>query len=1208
MVAPPPARPFVHSVVPEPEAAMTISHLRRHSALAFAAALGVLVPSARAQAPVSGHAAHSRQAATDVALPRYGTVAPRDALRLGPNLTKDPTLYVVGYAHLDTEWRWEYPQVIDEYLPKTMHDNFALFAKYPHYIFNFSGANRYRLMKEYWPMDYDRLKTYVATGRWFPAGSSMEEGDVNAPSAEAIMRQILYGNEFFRKEFGVASEEYMLPDCFGFPWSLPTILAAAGIKGFSTQKLVWGSSVPDQPSTPVGMEGKGVPFNVGRWIGPDGSAVIAALNPGDYGGNVNDDLASDTTWINRVDRDGEEYGVYADYHYYGTGDTGGSPTEHSVAEVEKSVDTHGPLTVISSRADQMFKDITPAEAKGLPSYDGEMELQNHSAGSLTSQAYQKRWIRQQELLADGAEKASVAAEWLGARPYPMHRLNDAWTLTMGSHFHDLAAGTATPRAYTFAWNDDVIAMNQFAAVLTDGTQAVAAAMNTEVTGTPVVVYNPLNIARQDVVRATVAMAGHPRSVRVYGPDGSEVPAQLDAWTSGEAHVVFLASAPSVGYAVYDVRPSNAAPAPSALRVTTRSLENADYRVTLDDHGDVSSIFDKSLGKELLTAPIRLALLTDAPTQWPAWNMDFDDEQAAPRSYVGAQGTADIRVTENGPARVAITVTRTVDSSKFVQTISLAAGDAGKRVTFGNAIDWHMPATMLKATFPLTASDSVATYNWDVGTIERGNEYPRKFEVPSHQWIDLTDHGGAFGATVLTDDKNGSDKPNDNTIRLTLLRTPGIARANYVYSDQASQDFGHHEFRYGLVGHAGDWRSAQTDWQGYGFNDPMMAFTTDKHVGVLGGTFSLLKVSDSRVRVMALKRAEASDEYVVRVTEMSGAPQQDVRLTFAAPVTAAREVNGQEQPVGPATVENGALVTSLKPYGIRTFAVTLAAARTREASPTSAPVELSYDRAVASNDGTHSVGGFNAQGEALPAEMLPPVIDYDGVQFKLAPAASGLPNAVSAEGQTINLPSGNYDRVYLLAASDSGDRTDAFRVGRTASSLDIEAWDGFIGQWWDRSFKQVPAPPPTPEQQAAQEQRIARYRARADSMYHQRLDSARAAGGDTAAIVKTYQAQQARFAQARRQRMLDVMDALTPGFIKRAPVAWFASHKHTPDGQNEAYSYSYLFAYSLSVPPGATTLTLPNDPHVRVLAVTVAAQEPAVTPAHPLYDTLKAGDR
>src|SRR5216110_726516 len=75
-----------------------------------------------------------------------------------PNLSNDPTLYTVGYAHLDTEWRWEYPQVIQEYLSKTMRNNFALFEKYPHYIFNFTGANRYRLMKEYYPADFARLK------------------------------------------------------------------------------------------------------------------------------------------------------------------------------------------------------------------------------------------------------------------------------------------------------------------------------------------------------------------------------------------------------------------------------------------------------------------------------------------------------------------------------------------------------------------------------------------------------------------------------------------------------------------------------------------------------------------------------------------------------------------------------------------------------------------------------------------------------------------------------------------------------------------------------------------------------------------------------------------------------------------------------------------------------------------------------------------
>src|SRR5579863_713184 len=104
-----------------------------------------------------------------------------------PDLTKQPTVYVVGYAHLDTEWRWEYPTTIGTYILNTMRDNFALFEKYPHYVFNFSGANRYRMMKEYFPADYEKVRKYVAEGRWFPAGSSMEEGDVNSPNAESVI-------------------------------------------------------------------------------------------------------------------------------------------------------------------------------------------------------------------------------------------------------------------------------------------------------------------------------------------------------------------------------------------------------------------------------------------------------------------------------------------------------------------------------------------------------------------------------------------------------------------------------------------------------------------------------------------------------------------------------------------------------------------------------------------------------------------------------------------------------------------------------------------------------------------------------------------------------------------------------------------------------------------------------------------------------------
>ncbi len=353
-----------------------------------------------------------------------------------------------------------------------------------------------------------------------------------------------------------------------------------------------------------------------------------------------------------------------------------------------------------------------------------------------------------------------------AGKYPQQRLTDAWTLVLAGQFHDVGAGTATPRAYQFVQNDDVIALNQFADVLTTATRSIASGLNTDAPGVPIVLYNSLNIDRQDVVEARLPDSLNATNVQVYSPEGKPVPTQVEG-----GRLLFLARVPSVGFAVYSAR-NVAAPKPTSdLKVSKLELENARYRVRLNDAGDITSVFDKSLHRELLSAPIRLAISNDAPKQYPAWNMDFDQEQAAPRAYVS--GPATIRVVEDGPVRVAVQVMRDTEGSHFVQTVSLSAGSAGNRVEFHDSIDWHTSSANLKAVFPLAAQNRMATYNWEVGTIQRPTAEPNQFEVASHYWIDLTDQSKAFGTTVLTDVKNGSDKPDAHTIRLTLLRTPGF---------------------------------------------------------------------------------------------------------------------------------------------------------------------------------------------------------------------------------------------------------------------------------------------------------------------------------------------------------------------------------------------------------------------------------------------------
>src|SRR6185369_3512252 len=225
-------------------------------------------------------------------------------------------------------------------------------------------------------------------------------------------------------------------------------------------------------------------------------------------------------------------------------------------------------------------------------------------------------------------------------------------------------------------------------------------------------------------------------------------------------------------------------------------------------------------------------------------------------------------------------------------------------------------------------------------------------------------------------------------------------------------------------------------------------------------------NSERVRVLALKKAEDSDELIVRIVELDGRGVPDVRLAFPAPVIAAREVNAQEQPLGNATqgddakIVKGQLVTSLGRYQPRTFAVKLAPAAIKSAVPQSAFIPLAYDLAVATRDGERIKAGFDGEGAALPAEMLPSELRFGGIVFRLGPADKA--NAMVARGQNISVPAGTR-RLYVLAASTGDDERVAFRIGERPVDLTIQNWGGFIGQWDDRQWKQteVHIPPRTP---------------------------------------------------------------------------------------------------------------------------------------------------
>ena len=942
--------------------------------------------------------------------------------------TGGPVAYMVSDAHLDTQWNWDVQTTIKEYVWNTLNQNLQLLQKYPDYVFNFEGGIKYAWMKEYYPREYELLKEYIKNGRWHISGASWDATDAVVPSVESAIRNIMLGQEYYRNEFGVESTDIFLPDCFGFPYTLPTLANHCGLIGFSSQKLGWRTH-------PFYPDGSRYPYTVGLWKGIDGSTIMM-YHGFDYNGKFNDmDLTNNEELKNLAGK--SPFNVVA--RYYGVGDTGGAPTIASVASVQNSLNGNGPVKIISAASDQIYKDFMPYSSHPeLPSCEGELLMDVHGNGCYTSQAAMKLYNRQNELLADAAERAAVGAELLGGMNYPSQRLTDAWKRFIFHQFHDDLTGTSIPRAYEFSWNDELISLKDFETVINDAVSAVASQMDTRTKGTPVVIYNPADANVTNVVTINVPCTRRPSQVTVTGPDGKKCPAQVTGYENGQAAVIAQVSVPANGFAVYGVQLSGTGKETNAI--AQNSIDNSRYSIKLDKNGDITSLYDKKIGRELVKdgKAIRLAMFTKNESfAWPAWEILKETLDREPESITE---NVSIALVEDGPVRKTLRVTKNHGDSKFVQYIRLYEGEQADRVDFFNEIDWRSTDALLKTEFPLAVDNEEATYDLGLGTVKRGNNITTAFEVYAQQWADLTDKSGSNGVTIMNDSKYGWDKPDNNTLRLTLLHTPKT-RGGYAYQDH--QDWGHHEFTYSLVSHDGQLVPAQTFNKSALINQTLKPFITTAHNGKLGKEYSIASSDNNNIAIKALKKAESSDEYVVRVYDLTGSDNTTATVTFPVEITAAVLADGTEKTIEPAKFSGNKLTVNVKPSGLSTYKVRLAGNPVQAAD--AHHVALDYDMKAMTWNGFTSQGNFS-NGYTYAAELVPSTLSMGHYDFNLENQA--LFNAMKCEGDTLTLPAGNnFNRLYLLAAATTDTTiTCDVRAGKLTETISVPSYTGFVGQW------------------------------------------------------------------------------------------------------------------------------------------------------------------
>lgn len=940
-------------------------------------------------------------------------------------------VYAVATSHLDTVWRWNLATTIKEYLPDTLEKNFDLADKYPRYKFNFEGAFRYQLAEEYYPKHFEYLKGLIEKGSWNVAGSSYENGDVNIPSPEALFRNIIYGNGYFKEKFGKESCDIFLPDCFGFGYALPSIMKHAGLKGLTTQKLSWGSAY-------------GVPFDLGLWQGVDGSKVYACLNAQSYRYKFSGDIRGDISVINKITQNAFESGIPQTLHLYGTGDWGGAPTEESVQAIEESVEKNAgsDFEVVSATSDEIFRDLDKlpkSETARLKTWNNELLMTSHGAGAYTSRAMNKRLNAQNENIADIAEKMCIAAEANGVYKYPKENLSRAWKRVIQHQFHDDITGTGNMDIYIDGQSDYYASISEFETELDGAAGAMANELNTSfVTECGVAVYNPSPFRRKNAVSAHIKLVHNSTFVKVLDATGKEVPSQIIKKSGKEFDIVFIADVNAMGYAVYDVVPANkACEIKTDLAVSLHTLENEKYRVIFNKNGDLATVIDKKNNINVLDAPIKMAGLTDiGDLPYPAWEMRKKDIDREPEFFANSP---EFEIIEAGPARIAIKVSRELDHSFIDQIIYLESG--GEFIRVENTVDWRNRRTMLKAVFPFSCYNKTASYDLGLGVIKRENNSEKLYEVPAQKWADITAGSGKYGVSVFSDCKYGWDKPSSNTLRLTCLHTPTGA-----FTKQARQDLldiGRNNFAFGIFSHEGGFANG-TQRQSEIFQKPLIAYqTSSRHEGSLESGYSFLKINNENAILRCCKLAEDGDGIIVRVNEGSGEALKNVELTFAARILEASECLANEQAIKKADSKSKKLKFDLAPYGIKTFRIKLEAPD-KKGRENFKKLDLEYNsKGFTKNESMRNVI-LQGSGCSLPAELCPQGFTAGGVSFKM-PDTQASSDVMVARGQTIDLPK-SMTKLYIAAASTLGDRDATFYLDGREKQIKIAAMTEHYGNW------------------------------------------------------------------------------------------------------------------------------------------------------------------
>ncbi len=740
---------------------------------------------------------------------------------------------LVGHSHLDLAYYWRRIHTVQKNA-RTVLLQLRLMDRYPEYLYTHTQAYTYELLERYYPEIFAELKQRVAQGRFEPVGAMYVEPDCNIPAAESLIRQLLYGQHYFRRAFGKTVDNAWLPDVFGNSWIMPQILRKAGVDYFVSNKMsTWNDT-------------NRFPHNNFIWKGIDGTEIYACVPPTHF-----------ITW-NMPSQIQENWEAYQDkgvggqtLSMFGYGDGGSGATEEMLELMRR----FSKLSVMPHTEPMRADTFLHRNLKNNPNldvWDGELYLEMHR-GTFTTKAALKRANRRLEFALRDAEILAVL------RCETADALRDTYKKFLVNQFHDILPGSHIRPVFEDAMADFQEVQNALDAQRGEGPAW----------------FNSLNFTRT----APVFIPDKTGCITRCGERGRFVAPNLPAFCAQRQ----LADLPH---------------RPGWLEVDGLCVQTPLYRMTLTEDGSIVSLYDKKREREWVDGVWnRLHLYEDMPGTYDAWDIlpNYKDRELALQvdeplhlsyhddamaEFCCTLTTANSRwrrVLRLFAAHPMLEVENDVD---WHETHKLAKAEF----------------CVNTLTRELTCDNSAGFTKRE--THRNTSWQQARFEVCSHKWCDLseTDAGVAFineglYGVGIGDNNRPTDRtgeitgPAGNRITLSLLRAP--MRPDIL------ADRGRHEFCYQILPHDGGPVEAGVNRFAFEQNIPLRRpALPEEEPAEIQTLLRDLSDAGARLWLQALKPSEDGSCVIVRLSEQDGRRGTLHLRTHVQPVNLLEDAEGE----------------------------------------------------------------------------------------------------------------------------------------------------------------------------------------------------------------------------------------------------------------------------------------------------------------------------